>query len=231
MKTVVAIRHVPFEGLGSFAAVLSEHGYKLRYMEAATDNLSPLVLDPPEILIVLGGPIGAYELKSYPFLALEQEIIRKRMSEELPTLGVCLGAQLLAAAAGAHVYPGDRKELGWGSLDLTTRGEASCLAPLDGVQVLHWHEDTFTMPEGALRLASTSACRNQAFQLGCSLGLQFHPEVTARGLEAWFVGHATEISATDGVSVESLRADTELYASELEVAGPKCLEFWLDEVS
>jgi len=230
VKTAVAIRHVPFEGLGSFAPVLSERGYKLRYLEAATDNMAPIISDPPDILVVLGGPIGAYEQGNYPFLMLEQEIIKHRIAADLPTVGLCLGAQIIAAAAGAQVFPGSQKEIGWGPLSLTGLGEASCLAPIEGVPVLHWHGDTFNLPDGAELLASTKICRNQAFQMGPCLGLQFHPEVTARGLEAWFVGHAAEINATEGVSVENLRADTERYAPELEEVGPKVLESWLDEV-
>jgi GMP synthase (glutamine-hydrolysing) len=231
VKTAVAIRHVPFEGLGSFAPVLSEHGYKVRYLDAATDNLGPVVSDPPEILIVLGGPIGAYELRNYPFLLLEQEIIKRRFQENLATIGVCLGAQLIAAAAGALVYPAATKELGWEPVSMTVPGEVSCLTPITGTPVLHWHGDTFDLPEGAVRLASTKACQNQAFQLERSLGLQFHVEVTGRGLEAWFVGHATEIAATDGVTVEGLRADTRRNVSALEAAGPSCLEHWLDEIA
>lgn len=230
MKTAVAIQHVPFEGLGSFAPVLSERGYRVRYLDAALDNLGPIIERPPEILIVLGGPVGAHEHKIYPFLLLEEEIIKRRLEADLPTLGVCLGAQLMARAAGADTYPASEKEIGWCPLALTVPGEVSCLAPVNGLPVLHWHGDTFDLPDGAVRLASTQSCQNQAFMLKRSLGLQFHAEVTARGLEAWFVGHATEIAATDGVSVEGLRADTARYAAALEDAGPRCLEHWLDEL-
>ncbi len=230
MKTAVAIRHVPFEGLGSFAPVLSERGYKVRYLDAATDNLGPIIESPPDLLVVLGGPIGADQQKVYPFLLLEQEIIARRLDADLPTLGICLGAQLLARAAGADTYPAAEREIGWAALTLTVPGEVSCLAPIGGVPVLHWHGDTFDLPANAVRLASTRHCQNQAFVLERSLGLQFHVEVTARGLEAWYVGHATEIAATEGLTVAGLRADTERYASALEDAGPRCLEQWLDEL-
>lgn len=230
MKTAVAIRHVPFEGLGSFAPVLSERGYKVRYLDAALDNLGPIIESPPDLLVVLGGPIGADQQNIYPFLMLETEIIARRLEADQPTLGICLGAQLLARAAGAKTYPANATEIGWGPLTLTVPGEVSCLSPVNGLSVLHWHGDTFDLPERAVRLASTRNCQNQAFILDRSLGLQFHIEVTARGLEGWYVGHAAEIAATDGVSVESLRADTKRYGSSLEDAGPRCLEHWLDEL-
>jgi len=228
VKTAVAIRHVPFEGLGSFVPVLSERGYKVRYLEAATDNLGPIIETPPDLLVVLGGPIGADQQKIYPFLLLEQEIIARRLVADQPTLGICLGAQLLARAGGAQTMPAGATEIGWEPLTLSVPGEVSCLAPVNGVPVFHWHGDTFTLPQGAVRLASSRRCRNQAFVLDRSLGLQFHVEVTARGLEAWYVGHAAESAANEGL--EGLRADTERYAPGLEDAGPRVLEQWLDEL-
>lgn len=221
---------MPFEGLGSFAPVLSERGYKVRYLDAATDNLGPIIETPPDLLVVLGGPIGVDQQKVYPFLLLEQEIIVRRLDADLPVLGICLGAQLLARAAGAKIYPVGEVEIGWEALKLTVLGEVSCLAPINGLPVLHWHGDTFDLPAHAVRLASTRRCKNQAFVLERSLGLQFHVEATARGLEAWYVGHAAEIAAAEGLTVEGLRADAERYAPALEDAGPRCLEQWLDEL-
>ncbi len=132
MKTAVAIRHVPFEGLGSFVPVLSERGYKVRYLEAATDNLGPIIETPPDLLVVLGGPIGADQQKIYPFLLLEQEIIARRLVADQPTLGICLGAQLLARAGGAQTMPAGATEIGWEPLTLSVPGEVSCLAPVNG---------------------------------------------------------------------------------------------------
>lgn len=230
MKTALVITHVPFEDLGSFAEPLAHHEYRIRYREAGVDNLAIRDAYQAELLIVLGGPISATDETNYPFLRDELHVLGERLQQARPTLGICLGAQLMARALGSRVYPLPRKELRWGRIKLTADGRNSCLQHLaEGVSpVLHWHGDTFDLPESAVHLASTELCKNQAFAVGKhALGLQFHPEVTSRGLERWFIGHALEITATAGVSVSQLRADTARWADILESQGHKCLEQWL----
>ncbi len=234
VKDALAVRHVAFEDLASFEPVLADRGYHVAYAEAGLDDLG--ALDPlgPDLLVVLGGPIGAYEEASYPFVLAELRLLEKRLAADLPTLGVCLGSQLMARALGARVYPGRRKEIGWAPLVLTDEGRRSCLRYLapEETAVLHWHGDTFDLPRGAVRLASTEAYENQAFAWGRrALALQFHVEATARDLERWFVGHACEIGATPGVSVAELRRDTARCAPALERQGRRCFEAWLDAVA
>jgi GMP synthase (glutamine-hydrolysing) len=225
---VCAIRHVAFEDLGFFAEVLSRHGFAIEYVEAAAasfGNMDPL---GPDLLVVLGGPIGVYEDSAYPFLNGELELIGARLRADRPTLGICLGAQLMARALGAKVVCGGRKEIGWAPLRLTDAGRQSGLRHLESLTVLHWHGDTFDLPEGAVLLASTDLYAHQAFSWGRrGLALQFHAEVTAPGLEHWYVGHAREIAATPGVGVAALRRDTEKYSPGLERQGRKFLEEWL----
>jgi GMP synthase (glutamine-hydrolysing) len=121
------------------------------------------------------------------------------------------------------------KEIGWAPLDLTAEGRASCLRHLAGAAVLHWHGDTFDLPQGAVRLASTPACDNQAFSWGkAALGLQFHAEAAGTALESWFVGHAAEIGATPGISVPRLRADTARCSAAMIAAGTACFVDWLN---
>ena len=148
-----------------------------------------------DLLVVLGGPIGAYEEELYPFLADELRVIERRLAAGRPVLGICLGSQLMARALGARVYPGTGKEIGWAPLQLTAAGRDSCLAPLGGgAPVLHWHGDTFDLPKGASLLASTPRYKNQAFAWQRhGLALQCHIEATAAGLERWYIGHACEI--------------------------------------
>jgi GMP synthase (glutamine-hydrolysing) len=230
LKQALVIRHVAFEDLGSFEPVLAERGFRVRYAEAAAGLRDVDGLEPA-LVIVLGGPIGAYEDASYPFLRHELHLLERRLALGRPTLGICLGAQLIARALGARVYPGPRKEIGWGPLALTPEGRRSQLDRLagGGQPVLHWHGDTFDLPAGAIRLASTSLYENQAFSWGHSaLALQFHPEVTASGLERWFVGHACELAATQDISVERLRDDTGRYAPELVRKGREFFSVWLD---
>lgn len=233
MPTAAIIRHVPFEDLGSFTAVLDHRGYETRYWEAGLDDIETIGATDPDLLVVLGGPIGAYEDAAYPFLADETRLVEDRLSRDRPVLGICLGSQIMARALGARVYPGETKEIGWSPLIFSSEAQASCLAPLIGTNacVLHWHGDTFDLPDGATLLASTPTYPHQAFLWRSNgLALQFHPEVTQANMERWFIGHACEIAATNGIDVPSLRRDTARWAGKLAESGPKCFENWLDSL-
>src|ERR1700744_6469717 len=118
MKQAVAIRHVHFEDLGTFGPVIEERGYGVRYVDAGLDDLGAVDATTPNLLVVLGGPIGAYEEDKYPFLTTELALIARRLESGRPILGLCLGAQLMARAMGAEVRPGPAKEIGWGPLIL-----------------------------------------------------------------------------------------------------------------
>lgn len=233
-KQAIAIRHVAFEDAGSFAAVLQQQGYALRYVEAGYDDLGGIDALEPELLLVLGGPIGAYEEDVYPFLGDELRLIAARLAAQRPTVGICLGAQLMARAMGARVFPGDNgKEIGWAPLELTVSGQSSPLRHLAPAltPVLHWHGDTFDIPTGAEHLAGSSRYPNQAFAVGRhALALQFHPEVTAAGMERWFIGHACEISTSPGISVAQLRADTGRWAHSLQRQGQQMFADWLEQL-
>src|ERR1700682_1851545 len=136
--TALAIRHVPFEDLGSFAPVLRERGFAVAYRDAGLDDLGARDLVDADLLIVLGGPLGVYEARAYPFLKGEIAVIERRLRTDRPVLGLCLRAQLMAKALGARVYKGKRKELGWSPLELTALGRKSALAELCArTSVLH----------------------------------------------------------------------------------------------
>jgi GMP synthase (glutamine-hydrolysing) len=228
VNTIIAIRHVAFEDLGSFVSVLRARGFDIRYVEAATEDLSALPVAAPDPLFILGGPIGAYEEALYPFLGAELAFIAQRLAAKLPTFGICLGAQLMAQALGARVYPTKAKELGWAPIALTDAGQKSALRALGDGPVLHWHGDTFDLPQGATRLASTALCENQAFAYGpTALALQFHIEAEARGLERWYVGHTMELAAAK-ISVPELRRTSRAFAPEAAARGNACLSAWLD---
>jgi GMP synthase (glutamine-hydrolysing) len=228
MSTILAIRHIAFEDLDSFESVLKVRGHDIRYIEAASDDLAALPHDMPAPVFVLGGPIGAYEEALYPFINAELRFIERRLAAKLPILGICLGAQLMARALGTRVYPAKAKELGWAPITLTDAGERSVLKPLGNGPVLHWHGDTFDLPQGATRLASTAICENQAFSVGThALALQFHMEAAAKGLERWYVGHTMEL-ATEKIAVPTLRAQSQDLAPAANARGTACLAAWLD---
>ncbi|HSO42643.1 MAG TPA: glutamine amidotransferase [Rhodospirillales bacterium] len=232
MKTAVAIRHVAFEDLGTFEPVLAAAGYTMRYLEAAGSELSaPGAAADADLLVILGGPIGAYEEQSYPFLADELRLLESRVAAGRPLLGICLGAQIIARGLGARVYPGSVKEIGWAPIRLTPEGSRSCLRPLGAdVPVLHWHGDTFDLPGGATRLASSAHYENQAFAYGTAvLALQFHLEVEPARLERWFVGHSVEIAATPGIDVPGLRRDSRRHGPAVQAAAAKVLADWLND--
>ncbi|BAY84086.1 putative amidotransferase [Calothrix parasitica NIES-267] len=232
MKSATVIRHIAFEDLGTLEIALQRQGYIIKYLEAGVDDLTNIATLAEDMLIILGGPIGAYDEQDYPFLLDELRILERRLKADLPTLGICLGAQLMARALGARVYPGGKKEIGWSNITLSEAGKNSPLVNLNvDNPVLHWHGDTFDLPQGATRLASSSLYENQAFSYGrASMGLQFHPEVTQIGLERWFIGHASEINSTPGISVKQLRADTVKYGHLLQEQAVEVWENWLESV-
>jgi GMP synthase (glutamine-hydrolysing) len=214
-REVLAIRHVHFEDLGSLELVLGERGRPVRYLDVGVARIEAPNPVAASLLVVLGGPL-----------------IEKRIAAGLPTLGICLGAQLIARALGARVYPAAQAELGWTPLTLTDAGRASPLRHLDGAHtsMLHWHGDTFELPANATRLASTPACENQAFAWGDHvLGLQCHPEVRTDRFEPWLIGNANEL-AGHGIDARQLRADTARYGPALEAAACRMFGAWLDQV-
>ncbi len=208
MKSAWIIRHVAFEGLGVFTAVLEQRGYAIHIVEAATADLAALDGGEPDLLVMLGGPIGAFDEVVYPYLAQALRLAEQRLASGKPLLGICLGAQLIARALGAEVRPMGVKEIGYAPIQLTDAGLQSVLAPLHaGVPVLHWHGDQFEIPAGATHLAGSRICPHQAFAVGDAvLALQFHPEADPRQLEAWLVGHAAELHSA-GIDPRVLRAE------------------------
>jgi len=227
-RRALAVRHVLFEDLGILEELLVRRGYEVAYVEAGVDPFTPALALEPDLLVVLGGPIGVGDVERYPFLADEIAAVRARLESGAATLGICLGAQLMAAALGAEVAPTGRMELGFAPLALTDAGRDSVLAELDGVPVLHWHGDQFAIPEGAARLAETSGFPNQGFARGsAALALQFHPEVDPARLERWLIGHAGEL-ADAGVDPRELRAAAAAHGGALVAAGRRLFGRWLD---
>lgn len=211
----VVVRHVMFEDLGTWEAELLAHGHQVEYLDAGVDDLSPLA-DAP-LAFVLGGPIGVGDAHTYPTVRYEIELLRTRLDANLPTIGVCLGAQLIAAALGARVAPGTT-EIGWGTVELTDAGRTTALRHLEEAPVLHWHGDAIELPQGATLLASTDVTPVQAFSKGNALALQFHAEADPERIEQWLIGHTGDLRA-HGIDVVALRERTREVADQATMAG------------
>ncbi len=211
----VAVRHVAFEDLGVWEAEIRAHGFEVVYLDVGVDDLAAAA--DADLTVVLGGPVGVGDVDSYPVLSEEIALLRGRLEAGRATIGVCLGAQLMAAALGAEVRPGVA-EIGWAPITLTADAVAGPLRHLAEAPVLHWHGDTFALPEGATLLASTAATPHQAFTVGSGLALQFHPEVDGEAIESWHIGHSVELAAR-GLDVVELRGQSAAHADEAGVAG------------
>ena len=229
-KTCVAIGHVLFEDLGLLTPLVRERGYDIRCIQAGVDDIDVADVVAPDLVVVLGGPIGVYEVDSYPFIVGEIEAIKARLTADKPMFGICLGAQLMAAALGARVAPGPVKEIGWAPVSLTAAGRNSALAAIAATPVMHWHGDNCELPEGCTLLASTAHCPVQAFQRRPGqIGLQFHLEVEASRFESWLVGHTVELGKA-GIDPRLLRSQARSHGPATERAGRAVFSSWLDAV-
>ncbi len=229
-RTAIAIRHVGFEDLGLLGPLLDERGYRIEYLDAGIDDLVDGRAADADLLVVLGGPIGVGDLAAYPFLRQEIDLLARRIEHRRPTLGICLGAQLIATALGAPVRPSGSVEIGYAPLALTDDGRRSPLAAIAHTPVLHWHGDRFETPDGAVILAATEHTPNQGFSLDDHvLALQFHLEVDHTQLERWLIGHAHELSS-NGIDPRMIRHDADVYGPVLADRARIAFSTWLDRV-
>lgn len=231
MKSCLAVRHVAFEDLGHLRALLAARDFDVRYLDAGVESIDAATLAAPDLVIVLGGPIGVYEQEAYPFIADEIAAVAARLASGKPILGICLGAQMMAAALGARVAPGPAKELGWAPLTLTAAGRNSVIAPLADTPVLHWHGDNCELPDGCERLASTPHCPVQAFaRTPAQLALQFHLETELAQVERWLIGHTVELGKA-GIDPRDVRAQARAHGEATAAVGCRVLADWLDCVT
>ncbi len=227
MPTVLSIHHVPYERLAGLETVLAEAGFDMVEAHVGQADFAAIDLIAPDLVVILGGPMGVYEQADHPWMAAEIAKIGDRVARDRPTLGICLGAQVLAAAMGARVFAGDVHEAGYHPLELTAAGRASPLALIAEVPVLHWHGDSFDLPAGTELLASTAAYRNQAFRRGSNiLGLQCHPEMGADWLEPW-LANGERWLAKAGYSVAQVRREAETLGPAALDAGRALFRRWL----
>jgi GMP synthase-like glutamine amidotransferase len=175
--------HVPFEEIGSIAPFLECRSAEVSYTRFYESPQLP-DLNSIDLIVVMGGPMSVTEEDRFPWLKSEKRFIREAILLGIPVLGICLGAQLIASAMGARVYRNPVKEIGWFPVRAVPAPAGMFQFPKECL-AFHWHGETFDLPAGAVRLAESDACENQAFQLGRNvLGLQFHLETTFESASA-----------------------------------------------
>ena len=179
-RQVAIFQHMESEGPGIFPDLLVKRGVPFGIHRLDEAGEAPSGLSSP--LIIMGGAMSVHDEREFPFLAGEKEIIRRHIRKGIPVVGICLGAQLIADAAGARVYP-YRKELGWCGIE---RDSADYFPGFpDRMDVFQFHGDTFDLPAGATLLWRGREVRNQMFLLGSAAGVQFHPEITVPLITDW----------------------------------------------
>ncbi|MFT4564886.1 MAG: GMP synthase-like glutamine amidotransferase [Gammaproteobacteria bacterium] len=175
---VHCFQHAAFEGLGSIEPWLATAGHTLTKTKLYESPSFP-DLDSFDLLIILGGPMGVGDTPIYPWLEREKAFIKEVIAARKLVLGICLGAQLIASVLGSKIYPNRYKEIGWFPINGTSNNPEGGFEFPQTLDVFHWHGDTFDLPQGAIRIATSRACPNQAFQLNRQvIGLQFHLETT-----------------------------------------------------
>lgn len=230
-KKALIIRHVPYEGIAGFRAPIEAAGYELDRIDVSDPAFPDADLVSPDLVILMGGPMGVYERNDHPWIEHEIDRLSERLAADRPTLGVCLGAQMIAAALGAKVYQGPEKEIGFHPIAVTPEGADTPLAHLNGMPVLHWHGDTFDLPSGTEWLARSGRYPHQAFRRGNSLlALQFHAEMGIDPrIDAWIESSHDSLGAL-GMCPKRLRGDYDRLGPEVVAAGQNMIGHWLSEL-
>ena len=194
MVKVHILQHVPFEDIGSIDSWLMSHGEKASYTRFFENSVSP---DPKELdlIIAMGGPMSVNDESTLPWLRTEKQFIHTAIKHGVSVLGICLGAQLVASALGCRVYRNPVKEIGWFPIEAISNTGTTFQFP-PNCNVFHWHGETFDLPNGAIRLARSVVCENQAFQLNKNvIGMQFHLETTPQSAQALIENCSDELVA------------------------------------
>lgn len=198
-QKILVVQHIECEDLGSFAEHFARSGIEYDYVTADNSENFPNIIKGYNALILLGGPISAYN--SHAFLKKEETLIDDAITKNIPILGICLGSQILAKVLGARVYKGKQKEIGWYKIKFTNTLADKVMYDFGSeATVFQWHGDTFNLPSNCKRLASSQLFTNQAFRFGDNIyALQFHLEVTETMIKEWIKEYDSELHRLTGI--------------------------------
>lgn len=197
-------QHVPFEGLGSIEPWLQNAGYEISNTQFFNSDALPDI-DDIDFLVVLGGPMSVNDEAEHPWLREEKKFIRSTIEAGKPVLGICLGAQLIASSMGSEVFLNSKKEIGWFPVEAVESKSPTIFRFPRETEVFHWHGETFSLPTGAVQIAKSKGCKNQAFQLGSNvIGLQFHLETTPVSAQAIVENCGDELVNGEYIQSESV---------------------------
>jgi len=223
-KHWLVVRHVEHEHLGSLASALDAQAIEHRYLDIFRDGALPVTAADLDGLIIMGGPMGVYEQDAYAFVRPELHLIRQAIDAGLPVVGICLGAQMIAAALGSRVFASGKKEIGWYPLRSVAAQDGFAGALPEAFMGFHWHGDTFDLPPGAVRLFESDLFPQQGFRWRNNvLALQFHFEVNRQMIGEWLAddGCRKEIAGVPGLSAAKILSDTEAHCASLEKLSEK----------
>lgn len=211
---ILCIRNISIETLGNFESYLLADGFEVKEILADTKIIKSQNLTDYDAVFILGGPMSVNDNVGY--LHEEKKLIQSTFNLGIPIFGICLGSQLIASSCGGKVYQGPKKEIGWGQVRITSKGQSSIFNKILGnkIQVFHWHGDTFTLPSNA-EILSESELYIQAFRFKNALGIQFHLEVTKDMIQNWIRKYQKELKK-EKISEDSIFYDIDKNVSELK---------------
>ncbi len=202
MSTALLIQNTRIEGSGYLGELLKEDGFEITSINAKHEEIPNKDFS---LVVILGAPESAND--DLPYLREEQKLIKDSVEKNIPVLGICLGSQLIAKTFGANVYSGPKKEIGFYN-DLKINDDSPFFSGFKNpFTVFHWHGDTFDLPEGAVRLASSEHYLNQAFQYKSAIGLQFHLEVNEEMVNLWLDNTEAKLKEIPYIDPQKIRSD------------------------